>query len=98
MTKEQLIQTRYTLGILTGSFDYTLDCENFNPKFEGTVFENGDNCNGWVLWENQELRFVAISADGNEYSTTEMPYEVIDLTGSGLFVQNEKLCTEVKFY
>lgn len=98
MTKEQVIQTRYALGILTGKFDYTLDCEAYNARFDGCEFENGDKCNGWLLWENQELLFTAIDKDGNEYTTPEMPCVIVDLSNSGLFVQNEKLCSEDKFY
>ncbi len=98
MTKEQVIQTAYKLGIFTGKFDYTLDCETYNLRFDGCEFANGDKCNGFLVWENQEMFYTATDSDGNEYTTNEMPCLIIDLTNSGLFVQNQKLCSEVKFY
>lgn len=92
MTTKQVTQTRYMLGIFTGKFDYTLDYEGYNSRFDGAFFANGDKCNGLLVWENQEMFYTAIDAEGNEYTTPEMPYEIIDLTTSGLFLQNGAIC------
>ncbi len=56
------------------------DQDGYNPRFEGTTFENGDKCTAHYIEEDGKRYWIGVDASGAEYETAETPAMRIDLT------------------